>query len=116
MGHTPGVAPPRNLRESLSDPGAAVDRTRWLARGAWLLAAGEVVLAVRNHVTTRLSEKDRQRMVDIVKSSKGRPSNLSDRERKELRALLAKVEPRELAKTVASSGFASRFAKGIRRK
>jgi hypothetical protein len=110
------VAPPRNLRESLSDPGAAVDRTRWLARGAWLLAAGEVVLAVRNHVTTRLSEKDRQRMVDIVKSSKGRPSNLSDRERKELKALLAKVEPRELAKTVASSGFASRFAKGIRRK
>jgi enhancing lycopene biosynthesis protein 2 len=104
------------LRESLSDPGAAVDRTRWLARGAWLLAAGEVVLAVRNHVTSRLTEKDRQRMVEIVRSSKGRPSNLSDRERRELKALLAKVEPRELGKTVASSGFASRFTKGMRRK
>ena len=33
-------------------------------------------------------------MLEIVRSSKGRPSNLSDRERKELRALLGKVEPR----------------------
>jgi hypothetical protein len=55
-------------------------------------------------------------MVEIVKASKGRPSNLSDRQRKELRTLLDKVEPRELAKTVATSGFAGRFAKGMRRK
>jgi hypothetical protein len=110
------VAPSRNLRESLADPGAAVDRGRWLARGAWLLAAAEVVLAVRNHVNARLTERDRQRMVEIVKASKGRPSNLSDRQRRELKSLLGKTEPRELAKTVATSGFASRFTKGIRRK
>jgi hypothetical protein len=103
------------LRESVEDPRAAAARGRWLARGAWLLAATEVVLAVRNHVTTRLSEKDRQRMVEIVKASKGRPSNLSDRQRKELKSLLNQVEPRELAKTVATSGFARRFAKGLRR-
>ena len=42
-------------------------------------------------------------MVEIVRSSKGRPSNLSDRERRELRALLGKVEPGELAKKVATS-------------
>ena len=89
---------------------------RWLARGAWLLAAAEVVVAVRNHVADRLSDKERRRMVEIVRSSKGRPSNLSDRERKELQSLLAKVEPRELAKKVATSPFASRTAKGIRRK
>jgi hypothetical protein len=112
-GHTAGVA---NLRESLEDPRAAADRGRWLARGAWLLAATEVVLAVRNHVNTRLTDKDRQRMVEIAKASKGRPSNLSDRQRKELKSLLEKIEPRELAKTVATSGFASRFAKGFRRK
>ena len=100
----------------IDDPGAAAERGRWLARGAWLLAAAEVVLAVRNHINTRLSDRDRQRMVEIVKASKGRPSNLSDRQRKELRGLLDQVEPRELAKTVASSGFAGRFAKGIRRK
>jgi hypothetical protein len=48
-------------------------------------------------------------MVEILRSSKGRPSKLSDRERKELQALLAKVEPRELVKTVATTGFASRI-------
>jgi hypothetical protein len=105
-----------NLRKAIDDPGAAAERGRWLARGAWLLAATEVVLAVRNHINTRLSDKDRQRMLEIVKASKGRPSNLSDRQRKELKGLLDQVEPKELVKTVASSGFASRFAKGIRRK
>jgi hypothetical protein len=103
------------IRESLDDPGATAARGRWLARGAWLLAAAEVVLAVRNHVNTRLSEKDRERMVEIVKASKGRPSNLSNRQRKELKALLNQVEPRQLAKTVATSGFAGRFTKGLRR-
>lgn len=111
--HTGRVA---KIRESISDPSAAAQRGRWLARGAWLLAAAEVVLAVRNHVATRLSEKDRARMAELVKASKGRPSNLSDRQRKELKGLLDQVEPRELAKTVASSSFAGRAAKGIRRK
>src|SRR3954463_1021883 len=84
VGHTPRVA---KVRESLGDPGATAARGRWLARGAWLLAAAEVVLAVRNHVNPRLSEKDRQRMVEIVKASKGRPSNLSDRQQKELKTM-----------------------------
>jgi hypothetical protein len=98
-----------DLRRTVKDPAAVAARGRWLARGAWLLAAAEVVLAVRNHVNTRLDEGERRRMVEIVRSSKGRPSNLSNRERKELRSLLAQVEPRELAKTVATTGFASRF-------
>ena len=97
------------LRGALSDPGAAAARGKWLARGAWLLAAAEVVVAVRNHVTGRLTDRDRRRLLEIVRSSRGRPSNLSDRERRELRSLLAKVEPRELAKTVATTGFARRF-------
>ena len=97
------------ITDSLRDPGAAAARGRWLARGAWLLAAAEVVVAVRDHVSGRLDERERRRMVEIVRSSKGRPSNLSDRERKELRALLAKVEPRELLKTVGTTGFGRRF-------
>jgi hypothetical protein len=92
------------------------DRAKWIARGAWLLAAGEVVLAVRNHITLRLSEKDRRRMLEIVRASKGRPSNLSDRDRRELKSLLDKVEPRELAKTVATSRFAGKSAKSLRRR
>jgi enhancing lycopene biosynthesis protein 2 len=88
--------------------GDAATRGKWLARGAWLLAAAEVVVAVRNHLTDRLTEKERKRIVEIVRSSKGRPSNLSDRERRELRALLGKIEPAELAKKVATSPFAGR--------
>jgi hypothetical protein len=98
-----------SIRHSLSNPVAIAARGRWLARGAWLLAAAEVVVAIRDHVSTRLSERERKRIVEIVRSSRGRPSNLSDRERKELQSLLAKVEPRELVKRVATSGFAGRL-------
>ena len=98
-----------SFRDLLSDPASAAARGRWLARGAWLLAAAEVVVAVREHITGRLTERERRRMVEIVRSSRGRPSNLSDRERKELRTLLAKVEPRQLATRVATTGFARRF-------
>ena len=97
------------ITDSLRDPGAAAARGRWLARGAWLLAAAEVVVAVRDHLAGRLNQKERRRIVEIVRTSKGRPSNLSDRERKELQALLAKVEPRELLKTVGTTGLARRF-------
>jgi hypothetical protein len=99
----------RSLINALSDPGAAAQRGKWLARGAWLLAAGEVVMAVKNHVTDRLTPRERNRIVEILRTSKGRPSNLSNRERAELQAMLVKVEPRELVKKVATSPFASRF-------
>jgi tellurite resistance protein len=102
------VARRETIGDLLKDPSAAAARGKWLARGAWLLAAAEVVLAVRDHITGRLTEKERKRMVQIVRSSRGRPSNLSDRERKELQALLKQIEPRELAKRVATTGFASR--------
>jgi mono/diheme cytochrome c family protein len=102
------VARLEKIGDTLSDPSAAAARGKWLARGALLLAAAEVVVAVRNHVADRLTERERKRMVQIVRSSKGRPSNLSDRERRELKALLGKVEPGVLAKKVATSPFAGR--------
>jgi hypothetical protein len=104
------------IPKALTDPGAAAARGKWLARGAWLLAAAEVVLAVKDHVTDRLTPKERNRIVEIVRSSKGRPSNLSNRERRELQALLGKVEPGQLVKRVATTGFARRFAPGKRRR
>lgn len=94
------------VRNAVSGPAS---RGRWLARGAWLLAIAEALVAVRNHLNDRLSERERARLVEIVKTSKGRPSNLSDRERRELSQLIAKVEPRVLAKTVASSGLSARM-------
>jgi enhancing lycopene biosynthesis protein 2 len=95
--------------KSLTGPGSASARARWFARGAWLLAAAEVLVAVRDHLTQRLTDKERRRLVEIVRSSRGRPSNLGDRERRELQALIAKIEPRELAKTVGTSAFAGRI-------
>ncbi|MDP9187658.1 MAG: hypothetical protein M3O25_00230 [Actinomycetota bacterium] len=95
--------------------GSSAARGRWLARGAWLLAIAEGLVAVRDHLTSRLSEKERRRLVEIVRTSKGRPSNLSDRERRELQALIGKIEPRELAKTVASSSL-GRQARSARRR
>ncbi len=83
-------------------------RGKWLARGAWLLAVAEGLVAVRNHLNDRLSEKERSRLIEIVKSSKGLPTNLDDRERRELQSLIAKIEPRALAKTVASSSLGAR--------
>jgi enhancing lycopene biosynthesis protein 2 len=106
----------RSFLDTITDPAAAAERGKWLARGAWLLATAEVVMAVKNHVTDRLSSKERNRIVEIVRSSKGRPSNLSNRERAELQAMLVKVEPRELVKKVATSPFASRVGSGRRRK
>jgi tellurite resistance protein len=97
------------IPKALTDPSAAAARGKWLARGAWLLAAAEVVMAVRNHVTDRLTPRERNRIVEIVRSSKGRPSNLSNRERNELQTLLAKVEPADLAKKVVASPFAGRL-------
>ncbi len=97
------------FRNALTEAGSVASRGRWLARGAWLLAAAEVVVAVRDHVNTRLDEKERRRLVEIVRSSRGRPSNLDDRERRELQGLLNQIEPRELLKTVATSGFAGRL-------
>lgn len=89
----------------LQSVGSTAARGTWLARGAWLLALAEALIAVKNHFDTRLSERDRARLMEIVKTSKGRPANLSNRERRELKVLFDKVEPKELAKTVASSGF-----------
>ena len=93
------------IRSAASSPAA---RAKWLARGAWLLAIAEGLVAVRNHLTDRLSEKERRRLVEIVKSSKGLPTNLDDGERRELQRLIAKIEPKELVKTVAGSSLGRR--------
>lgn len=60
-----------------------------------LLALGEVVLLVRDHVG-RLEPSERRRVVELVRRGRGRASNLSRRERDELLALIAKAEPRLL--------------------
>lgn len=60
---------------------------------ARLLAAAEVALLVRQHIM-RLDPDERRRVIQLVRKGRGRPSNLSDRERRELARLVQKMEPR----------------------
>jgi hypothetical protein len=61
-----------------------------------LLAAAEIALLARDHLT-RLNRHERRRLVELVRTGRGRRRNLSHAEREELAGLLAKLEPRQLA-------------------
>lgn len=67
-----------------------------------LLAIGEIALAARAHAV-RLDGDERRRLVELVRTGRGRPSRLTDAERAELRELVAKAEPRLFAGTVADA-------------
>ncbi len=54
-----------------------------------LLLRGGVVALERWHV---LSEQERARFLALARSSRGRPGNLTAREREELRILLARLD------------------------
>jgi hypothetical protein len=61
-----------------------------------LLAIAEIMLLARDHIE-RLSPEERHRVVMLLRRGRGRPSNLSRRERDELAELIAKAEPRVFA-------------------
>ena len=61
-----------------------------------LLAIAEIALLARDHIS-RLEPAERRRLVELVRTGRGRTRNLSDEERKELAALVAKIEPRRFA-------------------
>ncbi len=65
-----------------------------------LLLLGEVILLARDHYE-RLSPKERRRLVVLLREAKGRPSQLSDRQRDELQAIIAKAEPKLFAAQAA---------------
>lgn len=60
-----------------------------------LLAAAEVALLARDHVT-RLTAAERRRLLALVRLGRGRRRRLTAAERAELEALLTKLAPREL--------------------
>lgn len=72
---------------------------RWTVWGRLLLAA-EVALTLKRHLD-HLEPQEKTELRRIVTKSKGRPSNLTKRERKRLSELVEKIEPAELAKTTA---------------
>jgi hypothetical protein len=65
-----------------------------------VLAVGEVVLLAQSHLR-KLSPDERRRFLALMRAGRGRPRNLSARQRAELTALVAKAEPRLFAGLVA---------------
>ena len=70
-------------------------RSRWLARRLWLVAALEVALITHRH-WRRLDADERRRLTELARKSRGKPSNLSGRERDEAAELLEKLDYAEL--------------------
>lgn len=61
-----------------------------------LIALAEIALLARSHVA-RLEAPERRRFVDLLRKGRGRPDQLAEHEREELRTLVAKMEPRRFA-------------------
>ena len=63
---------------------------------ARLVILAEVAMLAKDHFE-RLTPPERRRLVILVRDARGRPSHLSERQRSELEALVAKVEPKVFA-------------------
>jgi hypothetical protein len=61
-----------------------------------LLAIAEIALLAKKHYG-KLTPQERHRLVELVRTGRGRSANLAPAEQKELAALVAKVEPRLFA-------------------
>jgi hypothetical protein len=63
----------------------------------------ELAITLRKH-WRRLEPKERARLTELIKKSQGRPGNLSASERKDVRKLVAKLEPGSIARSVMPIG------------
>jgi hypothetical protein len=75
---------------------------RRLGPWGWPLLMAQALLVVRRHLQST-SPEDRARVRQLVRQSGGRPDNLSDEERRELRERFLRLKPGKLARTLAWS-------------
>ncbi|HWF74144.1 MAG TPA: hypothetical protein VG186_12405 [Solirubrobacteraceae bacterium] len=64
-----------------------------------LLALGEIAVLAREHIN-KLTSAEWRRLIELIRIGRGRPSQLSARERRELESLVAKAQPRLFAGAV----------------
>jgi hypothetical protein len=76
-------------------------RSRWLAERLWLIAGVEAAWIANRH-WRRLEPDERGRLRELAVKSKGRPSKLTARERREARELLEKFDYAELGGNVSA--------------
>ncbi len=79
---------------------------KWFARGRavplmWAFAVAEALAATRRHFAS-VDPATRRRAVALARKSKGRPSNLSAREKQELRRLVGEMDLWALSKELAA--------------
>jgi hypothetical protein len=75
--------------------------SRWSLWGRILLV-GEVALLAKRHLD-KLGPGEAAELRNLLVKSKGRPGNLSSRERSRIKALVTKLEPGAFAKSAATS-------------
>jgi hypothetical protein len=86
----------------------------WVRALPWaLLLRAAVLIGRRWHA---LSAKDRARLARLLRDSRGRASNLSTRERVELRKLLGRLQLRGLAGELIALGRRGCGRRGCRRR
>ncbi len=76
----------------------------------WLMVL-QLAMTLRRH-WKYLAPAERARLGELVKQSQGRPNRLDARERAEVRRLVAKLEPMQIARSVVPIG---RHARKLRR-
>lgn len=80
-----------------------------------LLAAAEILLVARQHLT-RLDPYERRRLAQLVRLARGRRRNLTPEQRAELAMLIQKTEPRlfvgRAANTLSPFPLPRRFVRG----
>ena len=68
----------------------------------WLMVF-ELAVTLRRH-WRRLEPADRLRLAELVRKSQGRPNRLTAEERADMRRLVAKLEPGQIARSVVPIG------------
>ena len=82
---------------------AAKTGMKWTVWARVLILA-EIALAIKRRLDL-LDADEKRDLQELVKKSKGRPSNLTKRERQRMGALVSKIEPTALGKEVAEAAI-----------
>ncbi len=82
---------------------------------AWFLTAAEAALATHRHLKN-VEPGTTRRLRELVTKSKGRPSNLTATERRELRKLVGKLDLRTLSRDIAAVASPLPFPRRRRRR
>ncbi|MDO9352179.1 MAG: hypothetical protein Q7T55_00700 [Solirubrobacteraceae bacterium] len=80
------------------------------------LIAADLARVTSRHWRESLSSSDRRRLVTLLKDSRGRPGNLSPKDRRELQRLASEFDLPRLARAMATSVVLAKAPTGRKRR